>query len=44
MTSNGTAIISTAAVINGLKVVGKDIGDIKLVCSAPAPPPSPAWT
>ncbi|WP_341667211.1 NADP-dependent malic enzyme [Alcaligenes sp. SDU_A2] len=30
---HGTAIISSSAVINGLKVVGKDIGDIKLVCS-----------
>ncbi len=30
---HGTAIISTAALINGLKVVGKDIGNIKLVCS-----------
>ncbi|WP_394064902.1 NADP-dependent malic enzyme [Alcaligenes sp. WGS1538] len=30
---HGTAIISSAAVINGLKVVGKDIGDVKLVCS-----------
>jgi len=30
---HGTAIISTAALLNGLKVVGKDIGQIKLVCS-----------
>src|SRR5690606_35470940 len=30
---HGTAIISSAAVINGLKVVGKDIGNVKLVCS-----------
>ncbi len=30
---HGTAIISTAAVLNGLKVVGKDIGAIKLVAS-----------
>jgi malate dehydrogenase (oxaloacetate-decarboxylating)(NADP+) len=30
---HGTAIISTAALLNGLKVVGKDIGRIKLVCS-----------
>ncbi len=30
---HGTAIISSAALINGLKVVGKDIGEIKLVCS-----------
>src|SRR5690606_13267933 len=30
---HGTAIISSAAVLNGLKVVGKDIGQVKLVCS-----------
>jgi len=30
---HGTAIIAAAAVLNGLKVVGKDIGAIKLVCS-----------
>ncbi|NYT63036.1 NADP-dependent malic enzyme [Alcaligenaceae bacterium] len=30
---HGTAIISSAAIINGLKVVGKNIEDIKLVCS-----------
>ncbi len=30
---HGTAIISSAALLNGLKVVGKDIGQIKLVCS-----------
>jgi malate dehydrogenase (oxaloacetate-decarboxylating)(NADP+) len=30
---HGTAIISGAAVVNGLKVVGKDIGMVKLVCS-----------
>ncbi|MGE5199023.1 MAG: NADP-dependent malic enzyme, partial [Rhodospirillaceae bacterium] len=30
---HGTAIISTAALLNGLKVVGKEIGQIKLVCS-----------
>ena len=30
---HGTAIISTAALLNALKVVGKDIGQIKLVCS-----------
>jgi len=30
---HGTAIISAAALLNGLKVVGKDIGHIKLVCS-----------
>jgi len=30
---HGTAIIVGAAVINGLKVVGKEIGKIKLVCS-----------
>ena len=30
---HGTAIISSAGLINGLKVVGKDIGNVKLVCS-----------
>ncbi len=30
---HGTAIISTAALLNGLKVVGKQIERIKLVCS-----------
>ena len=30
---HGTAIIVGAAVINGLKVVGKQIGDVRLVCS-----------
>jgi malate dehydrogenase (oxaloacetate-decarboxylating)(NADP+) len=30
---HGTAIISSAALVNGLEVVGKDIGHVKLVCS-----------
>jgi malate dehydrogenase (oxaloacetate-decarboxylating)(NADP+) len=30
---HGTAIISAAAVLNGLRVVGKDIAQVKLVCS-----------
>ncbi|HWH47838.1 MAG TPA: malic enzyme-like NAD(P)-binding protein, partial [Burkholderiales bacterium] len=30
---HGTSIIVGAAVLNGLKVVGKDIGKVKLVCS-----------
>jgi malate dehydrogenase (oxaloacetate-decarboxylating)(NADP+) len=30
---HGTAIIVGAAVLNGLRVVGKSIGDVKLVCS-----------
>ncbi|AUM00632.1 NADP-dependent malic enzyme [Rhodocyclaceae bacterium] len=30
---HGTAIISSAGLINGLKLVGKDIGQVKLVCS-----------
>jgi malate dehydrogenase (oxaloacetate-decarboxylating)(NADP+) len=30
---HGTAIISAAAILNGLKVVGKNIGQVKLVCS-----------
>ncbi|MDR1064697.1 MAG: NADP-dependent malic enzyme [Azoarcus sp.] len=30
---HGTAIISSAGLINGLKIVGKEIGKVKLVCS-----------
>ena len=30
---HGTAIISAAAMLNGLKVIGKAIWDIKVVCS-----------
>jgi malate dehydrogenase (oxaloacetate-decarboxylating)(NADP+) len=30
---HGTAIVVAAAVLNGLKVVGKDIAEVKLVCS-----------
>ncbi|WP_369054448.1 NADP-dependent malic enzyme [Burkholderia gladioli] len=30
---HGTAIIASAAILNGLKVVGKSLGEIKLVCS-----------
>ncbi|CAB1367984.1 NADP-dependent malic enzyme [Denitratisoma oestradiolicum] len=30
---HGTAIIASAAVINGLRLVGKDISQVKLVCS-----------
>ncbi|HXF45492.1 MAG TPA: NADP-dependent malic enzyme, partial [Burkholderiaceae bacterium] len=30
---HGTAIVAAAAVLNGLKYVGKDIGRVKLVCS-----------
>jgi malate dehydrogenase (oxaloacetate-decarboxylating)(NADP+) len=30
---HGTAIIASAAVLNGLRVVGKDIAEVKLVCS-----------
>ncbi|HBO81259.1 MAG TPA: hypothetical protein DD502_24320, partial [Cupriavidus sp.] len=30
---HGTAIISTAALLNGLKVVGKDIAKVKLAVS-----------
>ena len=30
---HGTAIISAAAILNGLKVVGKQIDNVKLVCS-----------
>ena len=30
---HGTAIISSAAILNGLKVVNKKVGDVKLVCS-----------
>ena len=30
---HGTAIVAAAAVLNGLKIVDKDIGKVKLVCS-----------
>ncbi|MEO8848999.1 MAG: NADP-dependent malic enzyme, partial [Casimicrobiaceae bacterium] len=30
---HGTAIIVSAAILNGLRVVGKNMGDVKLVCS-----------
>ncbi|NLY63455.1 MAG: NADP-dependent malic enzyme [Alcaligenaceae bacterium] len=30
---HGTAIISSAAILNGLKIVNKNIADVKLVCS-----------
>ncbi|MEO6984802.1 MAG: NADP-dependent malic enzyme [Paralcaligenes sp.] len=30
---HGTAIISSAAILNGLKIVNKEIGQIKMVCS-----------
>src|SRR5512133_297477 len=30
---HGTAIITAAAVLNGMRVAGKDIGQVKLVCS-----------
>ena len=41
---HGTAIVVGAAVINGLKVVGKDIAKVKLVASAPAPARRRHWT
>jgi malate dehydrogenase (oxaloacetate-decarboxylating)(NADP+) len=30
---HGTAIVAAAAILNGLKIVGKDISKVKLVCS-----------
>ena len=30
---HGTAIITAAAVLNGLRLIGKEIGEVKLVCS-----------
>ncbi|AGF46990.1 malate dehydrogenase (oxaloacetate-decarboxylating)(NADP+) [Candidatus Kinetoplastibacterium desouzaii TCC079E] len=30
---HGTAIISSAAILNGLKVVGKELGNVKIACS-----------
>ena len=33
---HGTAIVAAAAVLNGLKIVGKDIRDVKLVASGQA--------
>jgi malate dehydrogenase (oxaloacetate-decarboxylating)(NADP+) len=40
---HGTAIVVGAAILNGLKVAGKDPKKVKLVTSAPAPPRWPAW-
>lgn len=40
---HGTAIISSAAILNGLKVVGKKISEVKLVCSGAVRPPLPVW-
>ena len=41
---HGTAIIASAAILNGLKVVGKKLSDVKLVCSGAAPRRSRVWT
>jgi malate dehydrogenase (oxaloacetate-decarboxylating)(NADP+) len=34
---HGTAIIASAAILNGLKVVGKKLDEVKLVCSGAGP-------
>ena len=39
---HGTAIIVAAAVLNGLKLVGKDIREVSVAVPAPGPPRSPA--
>jgi len=41
---HGTAIIVAAACLNGLQVVDKDIGKIKMVVSGAGRRRSPAWT
>jgi malate dehydrogenase (oxaloacetate-decarboxylating)(NADP+) len=41
---HGTAIISSAALLNGLELVGKDIGRSRSPSPAPARRPLPAWT
>jgi malate dehydrogenase (oxaloacetate-decarboxylating)(NADP+) len=41
---HGTAIIVGAAILNGLKVVGKDIKQCKLVVSGAGARRWPAWT
>ena len=41
---HGTAITVSAAFINGLKVVGKSISEVKVVTSGPAPRRWPVWT
>ncbi len=41
---HGTAIVVAAAVINGLKVVNKDIKSVKLVASGAVLPRWRAWT
>jgi hypothetical protein len=40
---HGTAIVVGAAMLNGLKVVGKDLKKVKLVTSVRAPQRWPAW-
>jgi malic enzyme len=42
---HGTAIISSAALINALMLVDKKIEDIRIVSTAPAhrPTPAPSW-
>jgi Malic enzyme len=40
---HGTAIISSAALLNGLELVGKDIGAVKIAVSGAVPPPLPVW-
>src|SRR5258708_19891151 len=35
---HGTAIIAAAAVLNGLELVGKNIGNVKIACSAAGAP------
>jgi malate dehydrogenase (oxaloacetate-decarboxylating)(NADP+) len=41
---HGTAIIASAAILNGLKVVGKNSPTSSSCARAPARPRSPAWT
>ena len=40
---HGTAIITAATVLNGLRLVGKDIGQVRLVCSSPVATCSWLW-
>ena len=39
---HGTAIVASAALLNALELVGKDIDEVKLVCPVPGQPRWPA--
>ena len=43
MTTSTARPSSAAPLLNGLELVGKQIDQVKIAVSAPAPPPLPAW-